>query len=142
MSRCSSRPFGIFACTLIYRADWVTYLGDGPQAEAFGSYLERADSQVVPTIVIYDVVKKLQLTSSSVIVQRFLSQAFRARVVELDANLAVTAAHFSIRYNRAMADAIIYATAESVSAQVITGDPDFRDLPAWLFSDSLPADIA
>ena len=114
---------------LVDSSGWVTYLGDGPQAEAFGSYLEREDSQVVPTIVIYEVVKKLQLTSSSVIVQRFLSQAFRARVVELDANLAVTAAHFSTRYKLAMADAIIYATAESVSAQLITGDPDFRDLP-------------
>jgi predicted nucleic acid-binding protein len=104
-------------------------LGDGPQAEAFSLYLEREDSLVVPTIVIYEVVKKLKLTSSETVVHRFLSQAYRGRQPELDASLAIAAAQISIRHRLAMADAIIYATAESVGAQVVTSDTDFRDLP-------------
>ena len=115
--------------TLVDSSGWVTYLGDDPQADAFGTYLEREDLLVVPTIVIYEVAKKLEFTSGSAFVQRFLSHAFRAHVVELDSNLAIAAAQISIRHKLAMADAIIYATMESVGAQLITRDPDFRDLP-------------
>jgi toxin FitB len=115
--------------TVVDSSGWVAYLGDGPQAEAFGVYLEREDSLVVPTIVIYEVVKKLKLTSSETVVHQFLSHAYRGRQMELDSFLAFAAARVSIRYRLAMADAIIYATAESVGAQVITSDTDFRDLP-------------
>jgi predicted nucleic acid-binding protein len=115
--------------TVVDSSGWVAYLGDGPQAEAFSLYLEREDSLVVPTIVIYEVVKKLKLTSSETVVHRFLSQAYRGRQPELDASLAIAAAQISIRHRLAMADAIIYATAESVGAQVVTSDTDFRDLP-------------
>jgi toxin FitB len=115
--------------TVVDSSGWVAYLGDGPQADAFGVYLEREGSLVVPTIVIYEVVKKLELTSSETVVNRFLSHAYRGRQMELDSSLAFAAARASIRYRLAMADAIIYATAESVGAQVITSDTDFRDLP-------------
>lgn len=115
--------------TLVDSSGWVAYLGDGPRADVFGTYLEREDLLLVPTIVIYEVVKKLQITSSAAIVQKFLSHAFRARVVELDANLAIAAAQISTHQKLAMADAIIYATAESLSAQLVTSDTDFRELP-------------
>jgi predicted nucleic acid-binding protein len=115
--------------TVVDSSGWVAYLGDGPQADAFGVYLEREDSLIVPTLVIYEVVKKLTLTSSETVVNRFLSQAYRGRQIELDSSLAFAAARIGIRYRLAMADAIIYATAESLDAQLVTSDADFRDLP-------------
>jgi len=115
--------------TVVDSSGWVAYLGDGPQADAFGVYLEREDSLIVPTLVIYEVVKKLTLTSSETVVNRFLSQAYRGRQIELDSSLAFAAARIGIRYRLAMADAIFYATAESLDAQLVTSDADFRDLP-------------
>jgi toxin FitB len=115
--------------TVVDSSGWVAYLGDGPQAEAFSLYLEREQCLVVPTIVIYEVVKKLKLTSSETVVHRFLSHAYRGRQMELDSSLAIAAAQISIRNRLAMADAIIYATAESAGAQLVTSDIDFRDLP-------------
>ena len=115
--------------TVVDSSGWVAYLGDGPQADAFGVYLEREDSLIVPTLVIYEVVKKLTLTSSETVVNRFLSHAYRGRQIELDSSLAFAAARIGIRYRLAMADAIIYATAESLDAQLVTSDADFRDLP-------------
>jgi predicted nucleic acid-binding protein len=108
---------------------WVAYLGEGPLAEAFSVYLEREDSLVVPTIVIYEVVKKLKLTSSETVVHRFLSQAYRGRQMQLDSSLAIAAAQIGIRHRLATADAILYATAESAGAQLVTSDTGFRDLP-------------
>lgn len=115
--------------TLVDSSGWVVYLGDGPRAETFGTYLEREDLLLVPTIVIYEVTKKLQHTSSNIVVQKFLSHAFRARIIELDATLAIAAAQISAHHKLAMADSIIYATAESLSAQLVTSDTNFRDLP-------------
>ncbi|MFZ3217205.1 MAG: type II toxin-antitoxin system VapC family toxin [Candidatus Acidiferrales bacterium] len=114
--------------TLVDSSGWIAYLGDGPKADAFGPYFEREDLLVVPTIVIYEVVKKLQATLNDAVVQRFLSHAYRAREVELDSSLAIAAAQVSIRHRLAMADAIIYATAEAEGAQLVTGDPDFHGL--------------
>ena len=113
--------------TVVDSSGWVAYLGDGPQAEAFSLYLEREQCLVVPTIVIYEVVKKLKLTSSETVVHRF--HAYRGRQMELDSSLAIAAAQISVRNRLAMADAIIYATAESAGAQLVTSDIDFRDLP-------------
>ena len=115
--------------TVVDSSGWVAYLGDAPQAEAFSVYLEREDSLVVPTIVIYEVVKKLKLASSETVMHRFLSHAYRGRQMELDSSLAIAAAQISIRHRLEMADAIIYATAESAGAQLVTSDTDFRDLP-------------
>jgi predicted nucleic acid-binding protein len=115
--------------TVVDSSGWIAYLGDAAQAEAFAVYLELEESLVVPTIVIYEVVKKLKLTSSETVVDRFLSQAYRGRQMELDSSIALAAAQISIRHRLPMADAIIYATAESAGAQLVTSDIDFRDLP-------------
>lgn len=115
--------------TVVDSSGWIAYLGDAPQAEAFSAFLEREDSLVVPSIVIYEVVKKLKLTSSEGVVDRFLSQAYRGRQIELDSSIAIAAAQISIRHRLTMAVAIIYATAESAGAQLVTSDTDFRELP-------------
>ena len=115
--------------TVVDSSGWVAYLGDAPEADAFSVYLEREDSLIVPAIVIYEVVKKLKLSTGETVMHRFLSHAYRCRQMELDSSLAITAAQISIRHRLAMADAIIYATAESAGAQLVTSDTDFRDLP-------------
>lgn len=114
--------------TLVDSSGWVAYMGDGPKADLFSPYLENEESLVVPSIVIYEVMKKLMLTSDDTVVQRFLSHAYRGREVELDSSLAIAAAQVSIRHRLAMADAIIYATAEAFNAQLVTSDPDFNGL--------------
>ncbi|MFO0766052.1 MAG: PIN domain-containing protein [Nitrospiraceae bacterium] len=44
-------------------------------------------------------------------------------------SIAYLAADLSLRHGLAMADAIIYATAQDQGAEVITGDADLKDLP-------------
>lgn len=108
---------------------WVEVLGEGPKAAAFWQYLSRERKLVVPTVVIYEVAKKLmRVNAEDGSVEQFLSQALRASVVGLNDRVAVIAAELSLRHNLAMADAIVYATARDMNALLVTSDPHFEGL--------------
>lgn len=110
---------------------WVEFLGNGPKAEAFARYLENPESVLLPTIVVYEVYKKILREHGSTVAERFLSQsfAFNEREVPLDIPLAALAAKASLDANLPMADAIIYASARAHDAELITSDAHFKGLP-------------
>jgi predicted nucleic acid-binding protein len=114
---------------LVDSSGWVEFLGDGPQAETFAPYFEREERLLVPAIVLYEVYKKMLSAQGSTAADRFLSAALRACVVPLDGRLAVLAARMSLDRRLAMADAIIYATAQAAGAHLVTSDKHFRGLP-------------
>jgi predicted nucleic acid-binding protein len=110
---------------------WVEFLGNGPKADAFAKYLENQEALLLPTIVVYEVYKKMLREQSLVLAERFLSAAFgfQEREIVLDFSLAALAAMRSLSANLAMADAIIYATAQANQAELITSDAHFAGLP-------------
>lgn len=110
---------------------WVEFLGSGPKADAFAKYLEHPQSELLPTIVVYEVYKKILREQGQNLAERFLSHtfSFREREVPLDLPLAALAAKTSLETNLPMADAIIYATARSRQAELITTDSHFSGLP-------------
>ena len=110
---------------------WVEFLGGGPKADAFGKYLEDPNTVFLPSIVVYEVYKKMLREQSSVLAERFLSNAFgfHEREIPLDVSLAASAARVSLTRNLPMADAIIYATAQAHQAELITSDAHFAGLP-------------
>jgi predicted nucleic acid-binding protein len=50
-------------------------------------------------------------------------------VVPIDQIIALSAATVSIHTGLAMADALIYATAETLNAELVTADVHFKGLP-------------
>jgi predicted nucleic acid-binding protein len=113
---------------LVDSSGWVEFLGDGPLAEKFAPYFEREERLIVPAIVLYEVYKKLLSAQGSTAADRFLSAALRARVMPLDERLALLAARISLDLRLAMADAMIYATAQAAGALLVTSDTHFRGL--------------
>ena len=113
---------------LVDSSGWVEYFGEGPKAETFAPCLEN-EPLLVPTVVLYEVYKKLRQAESTTAADRFVSQALRQRVVPLDEPVALAAAKVSLEHHLPMADAIIYATALLFRAELVTSDPDFKDLP-------------
>jgi predicted nucleic acid-binding protein len=109
----------------------VEYFCEGPKAEVFAPYLEREESLLLPTIVLYEVYKKLLREKGATTAERFLSYAFRLdnRCIALDADMALSAARTSLQHNLGMADAIIYATAQLFHAELVTTDFDFQGKP-------------
>jgi predicted nucleic acid-binding protein len=65
------------------------------------------------------------------LVDQFLSQAFGFydRLIPLTLELAVLSSKTSLHTGSPMADAIIYATATRIGAQLITSDSHFANLP-------------
>lgn len=123
-------PNGSDRC-VVDSSGWVEFLGDGPKADAFAKYLENHETLLLPTIVVYEVYKKMLREQSQELAERFLSAAFsfQEREIVLDVSLAALAAKKSWAANLPMADAIIYATAQAHQAELVTSDAHFTGLP-------------
>ncbi|HXM99409.1 MAG TPA: type II toxin-antitoxin system VapC family toxin [Candidatus Dormibacteraeota bacterium] len=109
---------------------WIEYFGNGPKADSFAHYLERPEVLLISSITIYEVYKKLLSEQRNYLAEQFLSQAFAFydREIYLSAGLAAQAAKISLQHQLAMADAIIYATAQEHRAQLVTSDAHFANL--------------
>jgi predicted nucleic acid-binding protein len=114
---------------LVDSSGWIEFLGDGPLADRFAPFFEKEERLIVPAIVLYEVYKKLLSVGGSMGADRFLSAALRAHFVPVDEHLALLAARISLDRRLAMADAMIYATAISCGAHVVTSDSHFQGLP-------------
>ncbi len=118
-----------FNLVLVDSSGWLEYITLDKNARAFARYIEGERPVLVPTIVLYEVYKKLSQSWGKVEADRFESHALRRKVVPLDDMLAIAAARTSIAHHLAMADAIIYATALSFSAELVSSDQHFQGLP-------------
>ena len=108
---------------------WLEYITVDTKADAAAQYVEGERPVLVPTIVLYEVYKKLKLSWGKVEADRFASQAMRRQVIPLGEGLALAAASVSLQHKLAMADAIIYTTALASQAELITSDQAFSGLP-------------
>jgi len=114
---------------LVDSSGWLEYLTGDEKADAFGEVLQRDVQVLVPTIVLYEVLKILLLRAGKSDADVFLSVALRRRVVDLTETIVLAAASLSIDHKLPMADAIIYATARAHHAELITSDTHFVELP-------------
>jgi predicted nucleic acid-binding protein len=114
---------------LLDSSGWLEYVTSDEKADAFGDILQRDIQVLVPTIVLYEVLKILLLRAGRSEADVFLSEALRRKVVDLTDTIALAAASLSIDYKLPMADAIIYATARAHQAELVTSDAHFAGLP-------------
>lgn len=116
---------------LIDSYGWIEYFGDGPLAESYGRYIEKADKKgyYTPTIVLYEVYKKMKSElSEDKALEAYAYISAYTTVVPLDERLALEAAERSLSHGLPMAEAIIAATAKAFEAKIVTGDPHFKGL--------------
>jgi len=118
-------------CIVVDSSGWVEYLGNGPKADRFALYLESQAIHLLPSIVVYEVHKKIYREQGGRLATEFLSQAFGfgERLIPLTLELAILASQTRLDTGLPMADAIIYATAHHHGAQLVTADSHFANLP-------------
>lgn len=118
---------------LVDSSAWLEYFADGPNAEFFAPAIEKTGELIVPTIVVFEVFKRVLQQRSARAALETVAVLRQGRFVDLTDSLAIVAATVSHREKLPMADSIIIATARSENAVIWTQDADFERLPGVKF---------
>ena len=114
---------------------WLEFIEDSSIGKKVAPIIADVERLFVPTIVLYELFKKLTAMRDSVYADNFIQGMFHAKVVPLDASLSIFAADISRKYQLSMADSIIYATAMRYNAVLWTADKHFIGLPQVQYFD-------
>lgn len=114
---------------------WIEYFTDGPLAKKYAPFIEDADDDntITPTVVVYEVYKRLKTESGEQVALEAYAQLTRTKIIPLDQDGALNAADTSLTMGLAMADAVVYSTAKRHSAELITSDSDLKHLESVRF---------
>jgi len=120
---------------IVDSSGWIEYMGSGPKADSFARYLNFPEYILLPSVIVFEVYKKVSREQGKNLAETFLSLAFGFgdQVIALDLELSIMAARISLDTHLPMADAIIYATAQRYNAQLVTSDAHFANLPGVVF---------
>ena len=107
---------------------WLEFFADSEAGNNIAVVLEDTNNLLVPTIVLYEVFKKLLLETSENDALFAIAHMKQARVIDLDEELSLDAAKLSIDNKMPMADSLIYATSLKHNCILWTQDKHFRDM--------------
>ena len=113
---------------LVDTCGWLEYIADSVNADNFEKAILDIDNLIVPTIVIYEVFKKILNEFDEDKALTITAHMRLGKVVDFDESTAIYAAKISSEKKLAMADSIIYATAERNGAILYTQDDHFSKL--------------
>jgi toxin FitB len=123
---------------LIDSYGWLEYFLDGPLAEKYAQSVEQANDKdyVTPTIVVYEVYKRIRSIQGEQSALEAYAQIARTKIVELTSQIALEAAEISLSKNLGMADALILATARAFKAEILTSDKHLKDFKETRFIEN------
>ena len=113
---------------LVDSSAWLEYFADGPNAGFFAPAIERTRDLLVPTIVVFEVYKRVLQQRNERAALEAISVLQHGQLIELTASLAIAAAQISHHEKLRMADSIILATARAQNATIWTQDSDFEEM--------------
>jgi len=108
---------------------WLEYLMDTEIGAAVAPVIDNPSDLIVPTITLYEVYKKLLAEKGEEYALDVVSYMQNGTVIELNADLSLSAAEISRKHKLPMADSIIYATSLHYSAVIFSCDKHFKDFP-------------
>jgi toxin FitB len=108
---------------------WVEILNRGPLAKMCTKELNNARQVYVPTLVIFEVYRKIASATSEDQALSAIAALSQHEVVDLTREVALSAADLSIQHKLAMADSLVLAHAHQTAAVLLTLDNDFSGIP-------------
>lgn len=112
---------------------WLEYFAGSKNAKNFAKVIEDLDSLLVPSVIVYEVFKKVLQVADLAAALEVVAHMKQGQVVELDMDLSIFAAQLSVDHKLPMADSFILATARRHEAVLWTQDSDFEGLEGVKF---------
>jgi predicted nucleic acid-binding protein len=113
---------------LVDTSAWIEHLVGSPLGRVVARSLPAESEWLVPTIVQLELTKWLHREVGEDAADSVIALTRTCVVAPLDTETSLAAAELSTRHRLAMADAIIYATAQLHGANVLTCDRHFEGL--------------
>ena len=112
---------------------WFAYSADNNKV--VGKIVESEVEILISVMSLFEVKRILLKRGAN---QRILDKTmsfirYRSRIIDVTKDIAENAADLSVKHELSTADAIIYATALSKNAELITGDSDLAELKGVKF---------
>jgi predicted nucleic acid-binding protein len=107
---------------------WLEYFADGPNADFFAQAIEAVTELVVPTLSLYEVFKRVLQQRGEGDALQAVAIMIQGQVIDLDMDLALSAAKVSTELGLPMADSVMLATARTHAATLWTQDADFEQI--------------
>lgn len=107
---------------------WLEYFADGGNADFFAPAIEDMPKLVVPSLTLYEVFKRVMQERDEREALEHVAHMRQGQVVDLDENLALSAARVSLALKLPLADSVILATARAYAATIWTQDAHFKGI--------------
>jgi len=114
---------------VIDSSGWLEYFTDGPNANYFKPGIKDEGRLIVPTVCLYEVFKITLLRDGEDKALQLAGLMSFGKIVDLDREIALAAASFSLQHKLPMADSLILATARAYNATLWTQDEHFEAIP-------------
>ena len=114
---------------LVDTSAWIEWLVDSAAGRSVARELPERDQWLVPTIVQLELAKWLTREVGEDKADQVIAFTGTCIVAALDTGIALAAADLCARHRLATADAIVYATALSHGADLLTCDRHFDGMP-------------
>lgn len=101
---------------------WLEYFADGHNAEFFAPAIENTSELIVPTLSLYEVFKRVLQQRGEGDALQAVAAMMQGRVVDLDTDLALSAARLSAACKLPMADSVMLSAAQKHGATLWTQD--------------------
>jgi toxin FitB len=107
---------------------WLEYFANGPNASFFAKPIEQ-DELIVPSLILYEVFKRVLQQRGQDKGLQAVAVMQQGAVVDLNTEIALSAAKLSVESQFPLADSVILATARVFGATLWTQDGDFAGIP-------------
>ena len=114
---------------------WIERFTNGPKATAFNQVIEsvKPGELITSVVVLYEVYRKVKRAKGEEKALEAVAALSQTTVVPVDQTLSLEAADYGLEHNLHFADALVYATARQLSAELHTSDEDLRGLKGVTF---------
>jgi toxin FitB len=107
---------------------WIEIFAGGLLATSALAAVSAASQVAVPTLVLFEVYKKLRKSSSESEALLAMAAISQYRLLDLNRQVALTAADIAQGEDLAMADSIVLAHARATASTLLTLDHDFANI--------------